>query len=575
MKKLKGIGVSPGIVIGKALIWKTLPPTLPEYRINKNKVAEEIIRFEDAIVETEREILKIQKKIQANAGAQYGEIFDMHLALLKDKFLRENTIKLIQTERINSESALDKVIKNLAILFQKTPDDFLKGRRKDLLDVVEKLIFNLKGSPKGKIKKFAKKGIIIGETLSPSQTASIDTSYITGFATDIGSKTSHTAIVAQALKIPAVVGLGKITEITKDKDIIIIDGINGIVIIKPTQPVLKKYQKERKKYIEIRKQLHLLKKVASITKDGKKIKLGANISFPEEVNSIRKYGGEEIGLYRTEYLYLNRKDLPSEEEQFQAYKKVVETMGDNSAIIIRTLDIGGDKFASTINFPPELNPFLGWRGIRFCLERKDIFETQLKAIYRAAKYGNLKVMFPMISTLEEILDAKNFLSEVKRKLKKEKKEFKDVEIGIMIEVPSAVAISERLAEEVNFFSIGTNDLIQYTIAVDRINEKITHLYQPCHPAVLRLIRDTIESGHKKKICVGICGEMASIPEIACLLVGLGIDTLSMAPISIPEVKKTIRKISYSKMKKIVEKVLQFNTHKEIWDYLKKSLAEKK
>lgn len=574
MEKLRGIGVSSGIAIGKALVWKTLPATFSEYRIDKNKVAEEIIRFENALVETEREILKVQRKIHVNAGAQYGEIFDIHLALLKDKFLRENTINLIQTEQINSESALDKVIKNLAILFQKTPDDFLRGRRKDLLDVVEKLISNLKGSPKGKIKKFVKKGIIIGETLSPSQTAAIDTSYITGFATDIGSKTSHTAIVAQALKIPAVVGLGKITKITEDEDTIIIDGIDGIVIINPTQLVLKKYQKKREKYIELRKQLQLLQKVASITKDGKEIKLGANISFPEEVNSIRKYGGEEIGLYRTEYLYLNRKDLPSEEEQFQAYKKVAETMGNNSAIIIRTLDIGGDKFASTINFPQELNPFLGWRGIRFCLERKDIFETQLKAIYRAAKYGNLKVMFPMLSTLEEILDAKNFLSEVKRKLKKEEKEFKDVEIGIMIEVPSAAVISERLAEEVNFFSIGTNDLIQYTIAVDRINEKIAHLYQPCHPAVLRLIQHIIESGHKKKICVGICGEMASIPEIACLLVGMGIDTLSMAPISIPEVKKIIRKISYSKMEKIVEKVLQFNTHKEIWDYLKKSLAEK-
>ena len=569
MKVFKGIGVSPGISFGKVTILRDIPFVIPEYRIKKEDVEGEIERFKKAIKETEKELKEVKRKVREKLGKKYSDIFSVHIEFLKDKLLTEKTINLIREERINCESALKRALWEFLLFFKKNPTKVLKDRSKDFVDIVNKIFKNL-GKGKEKTADF-KEEIIIAEDLSPSQTASFTKDTVFGFITEKGSATSHTAIMARALEIPAVVGVSNIIENVKEGDKVLIDGDEGIVIVNPTPSVINKYKEKRERILRYKKQFYILKKLPTKTKDGKEIKLHANIELPQEAITAEKYGAEGIGLYRTEYLYLNRNDLPSEEEQFQAYKKVAEIMG-GKCVIIRTLDIGGDKFASTFNYPTELNPFLGWRAIRFCLERKDIFETQLKAIMRASIYGDLKIMIPMISTVEEVIETKKLLKKVKEKLKKEKKEFKEnIELGIMIETPSAALISDKLAEEVDFFSIGTNDLIQYTIAVDRINNKIAHLYQPCHPSVLKLIKQVIENGHKKGIWVGLCGEMASIPEIALLLIGMGIDELSMSPISIPEVKKAIRKFSFKKLKKISEKIFEFSTHSDIINYLKENL----
>lgn len=570
MKKISGIGISPGIAIGKAWIWENYFLRTPEYSIDRNKIEAEIERFLEALKETEQEILKLQKDLENGAGKQYTDIFSFHISLLNDNLLVEKTKNLIKAEKINSESALKKVLQNIGDEFHKSSSDFKKDRRRDILDVIEKIILKLKESSQSKIKKFRNE-IIVAEDLSPSQTVSLDKNYVIGFITEVGSITSHTAILAKALEIPALVANEKITEILKNDDLLIIDAEEGVAIQNPTPSVIKTYRKKKSELSGRKRKLALLKNISGQTKDGERIKIQANIELPEEVETAKKYGAEGIGLYRTEYLYLNRKELPCEEEQFLAYGKVCGRASGNT-IIIRTLDIGGDKFLSELPYPRELNPFLGWRGIRFCLERTDIFETQLRAILRAAVKGNLKIMFPMVSTIEEIQQAKKILSKVKNGLKRQKAAFNsDIDVGIMIEIPSAALISDKLAKEVDFFSIGSNDLVQYTLAVDRSNVKISHLYQPCHPAVLKLIKLTIDNAADAGIWTGICGEMASIPEIACLLVGLGAEELSMAPGAIPSVKEILKTADYRELKELAKKAMSFNNHADVCSYLKKSL----
>jgi phosphoenolpyruvate-protein phosphotransferase (PTS system enzyme I) len=566
MKKIKGIGVSSGIAIGKAWIWENLFLKYPEYSIDKNAVDAEIRRFNEALKDTELEIQKIQENFKSVVGKQYADIFSSHIAFLKDARLKDETENIIKDERINSESALNRVIQKLGREFKKKEVDFLKDRRRDLLDVIERVITNLQRPMLSKIKKFNNE-IIVAKDLSPSQTVSLDKNYVIGFVTEIGSKTSHAAIIAKALEIPAVIGENA-TEKIKNGDRVIIDGDNGLIFINPEKTVIEEYRDKKEKLSKLKKRLFLIRDLPCQTSDGRRINLHANIEFPDEVETAKKYGAEGIGLYRTEYLYLNRKDLPSEEEQFLAYKNVAEKMGKNRPVIIRTIDIGGDKFTSALPASKELNPFLGWRGIRFCLERKDIFETQLRAILRAAVYGNLKVMFPMVSTVEEVIESKRILEKVRIELKKEKKEFKDkIDTGIMVEIPSTALITDRFGEISDFFSIGSNDLVQYTLAVDRGNEKIAHLYQPCHPAVLKLIKTTVENASKNKIWTGLCGEMASIPEIACLLVGIGLEELSMAPVAIPSVKGKMRGVSYSKLREIADRALLFDTNEKVYRYL--------
>lgn len=571
MKKIKGLGISPGIAIGRAWVREDTSLHAREYSIDRSSVEKEIERLNEAISTAESQIIELQKTFEKEVGRQYAEIFSFQLALLKDRWFKSEIESIIKEELINSESAVKKVIHRIGKTFKKEEKDFFHDRRRDIMDVIERIIHNLRGSLYTGVRLFPDE-IIVTRDLSPSQTVSLDKQYIRGFITAIGSETSHAAIIAKALEIPAIVAGERILSWIKTGDTVVIDGYTGDIIIKPTGKIIEEYKKKQKHLSERKSQLLLLKNIPCETKDGKRIFLHANIELPEEVEGARRYGADGIGLYRTEYLYLNRKDLPTEEEHFLAYKKVVEKMESEKPVIIRTIDIGGDKFVSVLSTRKELNPFLGWRGIRFCLERKDIFETQLRAILRAAIYGNLKVMFPMVSTLEEVKMALKILQKVKTDLTKEEKRFKkDIEVGIMVETPSAALITDKLAKEADFFSIGSNDLVQYTLAVDRSNEKISHLYQPCHPAVIKLIRYTIENGKKNKIWTGLCGEMASIPEIACLLVGMDINELSMAPSAIPEVKEKIMSVRYSDMKEVAQEVIHFDTHEKVYKYLKEKI----
>ncbi len=568
MKKLKGIGVYSDIAIGRCSVWKNSFLLYPEYKISKKDIEGEINRLDDAIKKTIDEITTLKKNLEESAGKEYADIFNFHIFLLQDKNLRNETAKIIKDEKLNVESSLKKVILKLGKIFGKEENDFLKDRRRDILDVVERIVSNLRKTP---ITKVSKEEIIVAHDLSPTQIVSLDRKFVKGFVTDIGSETSHIAIIARALEIPSVIGVGNATEEIQNGDNLIVDGEEGIVIVNPVGSVISKYKRKKENLKKRKRKIYFLKKLPSKTKDGRNIKFLANIEFPEEIVTAEKNGYDGIGLYRTEYLYINRKNLPTEEEQFLAYKSIAEKVGEKP-IIIRTIDIGGDKLTPNISGEKEeLNPFLGWRGIRFCLDRKDIFKTQIKAMLRASVYGNIKIMFPMIATIEEVREGKRIVDEVKKELKKEKKEFKDVDLGVMIEIPSAVFISDKLAKEVDFFSIGSNDLIQFTLAVDRLNEKITNLYQPCHPSVLKMIKMTINNAKKNGISVGICGEMASIPEIACLLVGMGIDELSMAPFFIPIIKEVIINSKYEELKKLSEEVFKFDTNKEIINFLKKKL----
>jgi len=567
MKKIKGIPASPGFAIGKARKVNDDFFSFSEIKkIKEEDVDEEIKRFHESITKTENEIQQIINNIKKITDKEYAEIFSFHLSILRDKNLMERIEKIIKRERVSAETAVKKFVVNLNKEFS---ENNLKTRKKEILDIFERIIANL--IKKNDRLKDIKDGILVANDLSPTQTVSIDKKYIKGFVISMGTETSHTAIVAKALEIPAVVGIKENIEEIKDGDTILIDGYEGTVIVNPTQIEIEKVKSKEKEIRKFRKKIYILKGKKTITSDGKEINLYANIQLPEEVETALKYGAEGIGLFRTEYLYLKRKDLPTEEEQFLSYKKIIEKFG-NKEIIIRTIDVGGDKFISAFQGPKELNSFLGLRGIRFCLEKRDVFLTQIKAILRAGYYGNLKVMFPMITTKEEVIEAKKIIECAKKELRKENLKFKEnIQVGIMIETPSAALVSDDLAKEVNFFSIGSNDLIQYTLAIDRVNEKLSYLYQPCHPSVLKLIKITAENAIKNNIEVSLCGEMASIPEIACLLIGLGIKKLSMAPVAIPSVKEKIIKNSYTEMKEIAEKVMNFNKHEEIINFLKKNL----
>jgi len=568
MKELKGISASPGIGIGKARKLNDDFFSFREEKIKKSDTEKEIKKFYETIKITEEEIKKIKSNVEKIAGKEYSEIFNFHLSILKDKNLIERVERIIKNEKVPAEIALKKFINSLNseifgnILYK-------NGKRGEILDIFKKLISNIKE----RYTKFEynKNIIIVAKDLSPTQTVALNKKYINGFITCIGSPTSHTAIIAKALEIPAVVGVEKALEEIKEGDDLLVDGYEGIVIINPTLAEIEKVKNKEEKIKAIRKKIYILRRKETITKDNKKIEIYANIELPEEINSVIKYGADGIGLFRTEYLYLKRNDLPTEEEQFISYKSVIEKMGEKP-IIIRTIDVGGDKFISSFQGPKELNSFLGLRGIRFSLVKKDIFITQIKAIMRAGYFGNLKIMFPMVTTKEEVIEAKEIVNFAKNQLRKDGIKFKEnIEIGIMIETPSAALISDELAKEVNFFSIGSNDLIQYTLAADRVSEKLYYLYLPCHPSILKLIKITIENAKKNGIKVGICGEMASNPEIACLLIGLGIDELSMAPMQIPLVKEKIIKNYYWKIKEISNEALKLDSHEKILNFLAKNL----
>lgn len=570
---LKGIPAAPGIVTGKVLLLDREQYVIPRRPIKEEQIQTEIKHFKDALIQTKQEIIDIKKRISEELGSEHGQIFSAHLLVIEDSMLIEEVIAKIKKEKLSAEYVFQDVLKKYIKVFSEMDDEYLRERISDINDIGKRILKNLIGAREDALATLKEKAIIISYDLSPSDTATMHKKNVIGFATDIGSRTSHTAIMAKSLEIPAVVGLETITKEVKNGDNIIVDGTHGLVIINPVPTTLRLYEATRKKMVAFEKHLLETKELPAETRDGRKIELMSNIELPEEVSSVLAHGAEGIGLYRTEYFYMNRKDLPSEEEQFKAYSAVAKKMRPYT-VILRTLDLGGDKFLSQLDIPQEMNPFMGWRAIRFCLARPDIFKTQLRAILRASSFGKLKMMYPMISGLEELRQANALLEESKKELRKEGVSFDDnMEVGAMIEVPSAALTADMLAREADFFSIGTNDLIQYSLAVDRVNEKIAYLYEPAHPAVMLLIKNIIEAGHKAGIWVGMCGEMAGDIYMTLILLGLGLDEFSTSPVAVPEIKRIIRSVTMDQAREIAQQAITLSTGKEVERFAKRKLKE--
>ncbi|MFH1837213.1 MAG: phosphoenolpyruvate--protein phosphotransferase [Candidatus Omnitrophota bacterium] len=571
--QLKGIPAAPGIAIAKVYFYGTEDIVPREHSIQDKDIPDEVIRFKEALKQTRKEILAIEKKISKEMGVEHGKIFSAHLLVLEDSVLVQEVVSRLKKKKKNIESIFAEVLNKYISVLSAAKDEYLRDRISDITDVGKRILRNLLGQKEKSLDKIEEKSIVVAYDLSPSDTAMMPKGSVLGFVTDIGGRTSHTAIMAKSLEIPAVVGLETITDVVKNGDQLIVDGIHGVVIVNPTKQLLVKYQEEKRRYEYLEHELVELKTLPSETLDGKKFIVAGNIELPEDVASVIAHGAEGIGLYRTEYFYMNRQDLPTEEEQFNAYRSVAEKISPH-CVVIRTLDLGGDKFLSQLDVPKEMNPFLGWRAIRFCLARPAIFKTQLRAILRASAYGNLKLMYPMISGVGEFRQANALLEKVKKDLRSKGVPFNEkMPVGAMIEVPSAAITSDILAKEADFFSIGTNDLIQYSLAVDRVNEKIAYLYEPTHPAVLSLIKMVIDNGHKEGIPVALCGEMAGDVVLTMILLGLGLDEFSTSPIAVPEVKNIIRSVNSEDAKKIAIDVFKFTTGKEVQDFAKAKLKE--
>ena len=564
---MKGIGVSPGVAIGKVYLFNRTDMQAPLYKItDPTLVKEEINRFLEALHESEKQLLDLKNKlVDSGGGIEPLYIIDVHIMIMRDRKFIDLTMQNIRGMSVNAEWAVRMTIEKYKEMFDRMDDDYLRGRISDIQHVGQRIINNLAG--KDHVPTEMPEGvIIIAPDLSPADTAQMKIDKVLGFATDGGGKTSHTAIVARSMEIPAVVALETITTSIKTNDDIIIDGSSGVVIVNPDLDVRKRYEWKKKLYEKAQDDLLDYAALPAITKDNHRVEIGCNIEFIEEIPSAIHHGAEGIGLYRTEFIYINRKSLPDEEEHLANYRSVVGVEGLAWATI-RTFDLGGDKFFPDKKGFHEMNPQLGMRAIRFCLKEKELFKVQLRAILRASAYGKLRVMFPMISGIEEIREAKAILAEVKNELLSEGTRLGDsIETGIMIEIPSAVVIADQLAREVDFFSIGTNDLIQYALAIDRINEQVSYLYEPLHPAVLRLIKSVVDAGHKAGIRVAMCGEMAGDPAYTMLLVGMGIDELSMHSLAIPRVKKIIRGISLQESVSLLNEVMQFSSSEEIRNF---------
>ncbi len=573
MIQLKGIAAAGGISIGPAYMLGKEEFVVSREPIDWTDIPLQIQLFEEALIQTRREIIELQKRISSDMGQQEAQIFDAHLLVLEDRMLIEEVISRLKKEQLNVAYIFSEVLKKYIGVFLKIEDEYLKERTADINDVGKRILRNLLGKKKKGLEDVAGRAIIVAHDISPSDTAAMHTKNVAAFVTDIGGKTSHTAIMAKSLEIPAVVGLEEVTSQVNPGDLLIVDGSMGIVIIDPDEETLKNYQQKLEKLKGITDKFLAVKDLAAVTTDGRKILINANIEFPDEVPSVKLHGGQGIGLYRTEFFYMNRQDSPSEDEHYQAYKYVAEEMNPHS-VVIRTLDIGGDKFLSQFKIPHEMQPFLGWRAIRFCLARPDIFKLQLRAILRASVHGNLKLMYPMISGVEELRQANRLLAEAKEELRRNGLRFNDqIEVGVMVEVPSAALTADILAKEADFFSIGTNDLIQYSLAVDRSNEKVAYLYDPAHPAVLRLVKNIIDAAHQAKIKVAMCGEMAGESSLALILLGLGLDEFSLPPQVIPELKYVIRAIGFKAAQAIANQALKLATGKEVEEFSQHKLAE--
>jgi len=568
---LKGVAASPGIAIGKVHVVKSHQININTEVIAQDDIDAQIKRFDEAIAASKLQIMQIKEKAEKELGTDEARIFDAHFMVLEDPVFLDEVKAKIKTELITADNAVSQVVNNYVDIFSNMDDEYMKERAADVKDVGDRIIKNLLGIPTESF-FFSEEVIIIARDLTPSDTAQMNKDKVLAFATDMGGRTSHTAIMARSLEIPAVVGLVNATDKVQDGDIAIVDGNKGIVYINPDETILKEYEKLKQDYLEYRKNLRELKDLPAETRDKlRTVELAANIGTPRDVKGALENGAEGVGLYRTEFLYMDRDELPTEEEQYKAYREVIEKMAPRP-IIIRTLDIGGDKKLPYLDMPEELNPFLGWRAIRMCLDRPEILKTQLRAILRASVYGKAKIMYPMVSGLEEIRRANAVLKEAKEELKAEGTPFdENIEVGIMVEIPSAAVIADILAKEVDFFSIGTNDLIQYTLAVDRMNEHISHLYEPLHPAVLRLIKNVIDASHRAGKWTGMCGEMAGDTWATAILLGMGLDEFSMSASSIPQVKNIIRTLTYEKAKQIAQEALSMDNPEDIRNMVKREM----
>ncbi len=573
MIRLKGIAAASGIVIGFAHKLGKEELVIPRQDIREEEIPLQIQLFEEALIKTRREIIELQKRIGAEMGQDEAQIFDAHLLVLEDRMLIEEVISRLKKEKINVAFIFHEVLKKYIEVFSKIEDEYLKERIADINDVGKRILRNLLGTERKGLGDLKEKVVVVAHDLSPSDTAAMHKQNVSGFVTDIGGKTSHTAIMAKSLEIPAVVGVEDATAKIQPGDKLIVDGSMGVIIVDPDEDTLRIYTQELEKLKGIADRFLPVKDLPAVTLDGKEVLINANIEFPDEVPSVKLHGAEGIGLYRTEFFYMNRKDLPTEEEHYEAYKYVAEQMNPHP-VIIRTIDLGGDKFLSQFEIPHEMQPFLGWRAIRFCLARPDIFKLQLRALLRASVHDNLKVMYPMISGVEELRQANAIMEEAKGELRAKNIPFNDkIEVGVMIEVPSAALTADILAKESRFFSIGTNDLIQYSLAVDRGNEKVAYLYEPAHPAVLRLIKQVIDAAHKGRIKVGMCGEMAGEPHFALILLGFGLDEFSVPPRDIPEIKYIIRSVTFKQAQEIAEESLKLPTGTEVEEFTRGKLKE--
>jgi phosphotransferase system enzyme I (PtsI) len=568
----QGIAASPGIVIGEVRVADRSRVVVVESLISFDEIPAEIGRFHEALRKAKEDLLALKDQISRARGTEHLYVIDTHLMILDDTMLTSETIGCIELMRINAEAALKRTLKKFKELFEGIEDEYLRERSSDVETVVERILRNMLGKRHELLPETEGRVIIVAHDLSPADILQIDKEKVIGFVTDLGGKTSHTAIVSRSLEIPAVVGLESITGEVSDGDPIILDGAQGLVILYPDEETFRDYLRHKQFYEYRERELLKLKDLPAETPDGHRILLKGNVEFLEEVPSIRKHGGEGIGLYRTEMLFLGRSTVPGEEEQFRAYAEVIRRMAPYP-VTIRTLDVGGDKFVADLNLEDELNPALGLRAIRLSLRCPELFKTQLRAILRASALGTVKIFFPMISGVAEIRAAKALLEEAKEELRRAAFPFdEEIEIGIMIETPSAVIIADFLAREVDFFSVGTNDLIQYSLAIDRTNEHLSHLYEPLHPAVLRSLKMVADAAHAAGISVSMCGEMAGEPTYLPILLGFGFDELSMNAVSIPKVKKILRRCSRGEAETLAAQVLTFTTAVEVESYLQSRIA---
>ncbi len=572
--ELKGIGASPGVAAGKCFVLDRSRVHISRRLLAPSEIREEKQRFLDAVEESKNQLIDIRSKIDAVNHREHALIIDTHLAILDDELFTDATLNRIEKERVNAEYALRQVLDETKQVFADIDDSYLKERFNDIDYVGERTLRNLVGKREHLIGDIRTPSIIVAQDLSPADTAQMNKERVLGFVTTRGGPTSHTAIVARSLEIPAVVGVEGLFEDLNDGDELIIDGINGTVVLRPDAILSEHYVRIKQEYEEIDRELHREVELPAATKDKQRIVVSANLEIIDELPLLGKHGAEGIGLYRTEYLYLDRSDLPTEDEHYENYKRAVETVAPHQTTI-RTLDLGGDKFNHALPMPPELNPAMGLRAIRFCLREKGIFRTQLRAILRASAHGPVKIMFPMISGLREIREALKHYSEVKEELRKEGAELSEnIQVGCMVEVPAAAVIAPRLAREMDFFSIGTNDLIQYTLAIDRVNEHVSYLYEPLHPAVLNLIKQVSDAGRANGIEVAMCGEMAGKPLYIPLLLGLGVTSLSMPAQAIPRAKRVIGALTMKEVKNLAEQVFNFDTAVEINAYLRQTIKER-